>query len=346
MKMKSRRSLVLGSCAVIAAVRGADAFVPPTGGIAKAHSYSSHVHGSSTSTSSRRVGCWGVAVRVRAAAGRVTGRVTGRVRSARPRRTGRQLQQDVLMAQMTDEEMALDQALIQRVTEEVEAESGVELDQLINPAKVINLERDLVKLRAALEDGPGGDRKAIEEEIAKKESTLVKEKRMYMQGWLKKVFIGQAVITTILGGLMASDQVPFFPHVDISIQVLGFWFVWLFTVPSLRARKPGASEKVALDIAFLATPVVSFAMPFATKDPVPIYWANIATLVACYGYGFTVGKPDDGGSSSSKNQPKWLKFIFKSLDFGSGQERGVRGAARDRLMEEKQEKQEQEQSQD
>jgi len=28
------------------------------------------------------------------------------------------------------------QALIQRVTEEVEAETGVELDQLINPAKV------------------------------------------------------------------------------------------------------------------------------------------------------------------------------------------------------------------
>ncbi len=63
----------------------------------------------------------------------------------------------------------------------------------------------------------------------------------------------------------AYDQVPFFPHVDLSIQVLGFWFVWLFTVPSLRARKPGPSEKVALDIAFLATPVVSFAMPFITK---------------------------------------------------------------------------------
>lgn len=40
------------------------------------------------------------------------------------------------------------------------------------------------------------------QEIAKKESTLVKEKRMYMQGWLKKVFVGQAVITTVLGGLM------------------------------------------------------------------------------------------------------------------------------------------------
>ncbi|CAM9740317.1 unnamed protein product [Ectocarpus sp. 4 AP-2014] len=327
MKMKSRTSLVLGSCAAVAALRGADAFVPPTGGLAKAPSSAVHV----SSTSSRQ-GFSGVDVRVRAVD-----------RSARPRRTGRQQQGqgDVLMAQMTDEEMALDQALIQRVTEEVEAESGVELDQLINPAKVINLERDLVKLRATLEDGPGSDRKAIEEEIAKKESTLVKEKRMYMQGWLKKVFVGQAVITTILGGLMASDQVPFFPHVDISIQVLGFWFVWLFTVPSLRARKPGASEKVALDIAFLATPVVSFAMPFVTKEPVPIYWANIGTLVACYGYGFTVGKPDDGGGDS-KSQPKWLKFIFKSLDFGSGQERGVRGAARDRLNEKKQEKREEE----
>ncbi|CAN0380685.1 unnamed protein product, partial [Hapterophycus canaliculatus] len=83
---------------------------------------------------------------------------------------------------------------------------------------------------------------------------------------------------------------------------------WLFTVPSLRARKPGASEKVALDIAFLLTPVVSFGMPFITKDPVPIYWANIATLAACYGYGFTVGRPDGAAGGSSKNQPKWLKF--------------------------------------
>lgn len=65
--------------------------------------------------------------------------------------------------------------------------------------------------------------------------------------------------------LQAYDAVPGFPNVDISIRVLGFWFVWLFTVPSLRARKPGEAEKVALNIAFLATPVVSFAMPFLTK---------------------------------------------------------------------------------
>lgn len=50
---------------------------------------------------------------------------------------------------------------------------------------------------------------------------------------------------------------------------------------------------------------------FFVQDPVPIYWANIATVVACYGYGFTVGKPDGGGDPSAKSQPKWLKFIFK-----------------------------------
>lgn len=63
----------------------------------------------------------------------------------------------------------------------------------------------------------------------------------------------------------AYDAVPFFPDVDLSVRVLGFWFVWLFTVPSLRARKPGEAEKAALNVAFLATPLISFAMPFITK---------------------------------------------------------------------------------
>eukprot|EP00903_Cladosiphon_okamuranus_P011534 g10860.t1 len=322
--MRRRTGFVVVSCIFAAAlhVHGASAFVPLSGAFGNAH-YSGLCPSSSRV---KDVPCRSRRVEVASSSA-----------ARREPLRHRHRQRHVLKAQMTDEEMALDQALIQRVTEEVMAETGVELDQLINPAKVINLERDLVKLRAALQSDPGSERASIEEEIAKKESTLVKEKRMYVQGWLKKVFIGQAVVTTILGGLMAYDQVPFFPHVDLSIQVLGFWFVWLFTVPSLRARKPGASEKVALDIAFLATPVVSFAMPFITKDPVPIYWANIATLGVCYGYGFTVGKPDGGEVGSSQNQPKWLKFILKSLDFGSGQERGVRGAARERLMEKEEE---------
>lgn len=39
----------------------------------------------------------------------------------------------------------------------------------------------------------------------------------------------------------------------------------MFTIPSLRARKPGRVEKKALDAAFLLTPLVSIGMPFVTR---------------------------------------------------------------------------------
>lgn len=44
------------------------------------------------------------------------------------------------------------------------------------------------------------------QEIEKKESELFFEKRSVMRGWLKQIFIAQAVITTILGGLMVSAK--------------------------------------------------------------------------------------------------------------------------------------------
>jgi hypothetical protein len=53
---------------------------------------------------------------------------------------------------------------------------------------------------------------------------------------------------------------------ETSIKVLGFWWWWLFVVPSLRSRRPKGMEKKALDIAFLATPLVSLIAPAATKD--------------------------------------------------------------------------------
>jgi len=37
------------------------------------------------------------------------------------------------------------------------------------------------------------------------------------------------------------------------------------------------------------------------------------------------GDDDDAnGGGDGKKQPAWLKFVYKSLDFGSGQERGAR----------------------
>mmetsp|Transcript_19764 Transcript_19764/g.54965 ORF Transcript_19764/g.54965 Transcript_19764/m.54965 type:complete len:121 (-) Transcript_19764:68-430(-) len=110
---------------------------------------------------------------------------------------------------------------------------------------------------------------------------------------------------------------------DISIQVLGYWWWWLFIVPSLRSRRPSGMEKKALDIAFLATPLVSILAPVATKDTALIWAANLVVVAASYAFAFASGDDDDE-ESSSKKDPAWLKFIYKSLDFGSGRERGAR----------------------
>jgi len=106
-------------------------------------------------------------------------------------------------------------------------------------------------------------------------------------------------------------------------MVLGYWWWWLFIIPSLRSRRPRGAEKKALDIAFLASPIISLTAPVATKDTGLIWVANLVVVLSCYGFAYTVGD-DDNGSNDDSKQPEWLKFVYKSLDFGSGRERGAR----------------------
>lgn len=228
-----------------------------------------------------------------------------------------------------------DEALIIRLEEEIRTETGFELDQLINPAKVVNLERDLVKLNFKLASGnvDTTERMAIEETIAQKKSVIQSEKRLIMRGWLKNLFVGQSVLSAIIAYGMASNSIPGF-DLPLQIQVLGFWMWWLFIIPSLRARKPAYEEKEALNIAFLASPVVSILMPTFTKDPVAIYWGNVVTIAICYAYAYLkpqpqVGEGGDSGESildEGKNSalPSWIIKAYKALDYGSGQERGAR----------------------
>ena len=63
-----------------------------------------------------------------------------------------------------------------------------------------------------------------------------------------------------------------------------------------------------------------------SRPRVPVHVsANFFVVAGSYAFAFTIddeGDEDDNGSSGS--QPSWLKFVFKSLDFGSGRERGAR----------------------
>ena len=157
------------------------------------------------------------------------------------------------------------------------------------------------------------------------------ERRSVFRGWLKNVFLVQAVLSFGLSYVMATNPASLFGgfswygyyNMDISISVLGYWWWWLFVVPSLRSRRPKGAEKKALDLAFLATPAVSLLAPVVTKDTGVIWLANLAVVAAAYGYAFVLDQNDEDDDSDAQ-QPAWLKFVFKSLDFGSGRERGAR----------------------
>jgi hypothetical protein len=134
-----------------------------------------------------------------------------------------------------DGEMTSDDPFVQQINAGIQADFGVGLDDLLNPAKVVNLERDLYNLRSDLAsmtgnnstdismevlaglttaeiDGGGGgeDADAIREKIKKKETDLALERRSVFQGWLKNVFLGQAVISLALSYVMATNPSSLF----------------------------------------------------------------------------------------------------------------------------------------
>jgi len=233
-----------------------------------------------------------------------------------------------------EQPMTSDDPFVQNIDAGIRKDFGVGLDDLLNPAKVVNLERELYQLREELQNTSDRDTiESIANSIEKKEKKLAIERRSVFRDWLKNVFVGQAVISFGISYIMATNPSSLFGgfdwyyynSMDISIQVLGYWFWWLFIVPSLRSRRPSGFEKKALDIAFLATPIVSLAAPVVTKDTGLIWFLNFLIVAGSYGFSFATdgaddGDDDDGGTS----QPAWLKFVYKSLDFGSGRERGAR----------------------
>lgn len=268
--------------------------------------------------------------------------------------------QDALMAvgwsMPAEGDLTSDDPFVQAIDAGIQRDFGVPLDELLNPAKVVNLERDLYVYRTQLAeltgqtidlaagdklttldcDGGGGgeDADALRKTIAKKEADLFIERRSVFRGWLKNVFLGQAVLSFALSYVMATNPAALFGgfswygsyNMDISISVLGYWWWWLFVVPSLRSRRPKGFEKRALDIAFLASPAISLVAPVFTKDTGLIWAANFLVVAASYGYAFASddGDGDDSEDDGDSKQPAWLKFVFKSLDFGSGRERGAR----------------------
>jgi hypothetical protein len=72
------------------------------------------------------------------------------------------------------------------------------------------------------------------------------------------------------------------------------WSLWMFTVPSLRARDCPKKEKDALNILFLAIPAINVALPFVYKSFAAAYSADVALMATLYYInGALQGFPDD-----------------------------------------------------
>jgi len=114
-----------------------------------------------------------------------------------------------------EQPMTSDDPFVQNIDAGIRKDFGVGLDDLLNPAKVVNLERELYQLREELQKT--SDRETIESiatSIEKKESKLAIERRSVFRDWLKNVFVGQAVISFGLSYVMATNPSVLFGGFD------------------------------------------------------------------------------------------------------------------------------------
>jgi len=105
----------------------------------------------------------------------------------------------------------------------------------------------------------------------------------YPGSTLYTVFEVQAWLGAAVGALLAFNII--FPTDGPDIpRLLGMWSLWIFSVPSLRARDCTKAEKDALNYAFLAIPLANVALPLVWKSFAAVYSLDVAILVALYAW--------------------------------------------------------------
>ena len=114
-----------------------------------------------------------------------------------------------------EQPMTSDDPFVQSIDAGIRADFGVGLDDLLNPAKVVNLERELYQLREELAStSDQATIESIEKSIEKKEGKLAIERRSVFRDWLKTVFVAQAVISFGVSYVMATNPASLFGGFD------------------------------------------------------------------------------------------------------------------------------------
>uniref|UniRef100_A0A5B7BH07 Resistance to phytophthora 1 n=1 Tax=Davidia involucrata TaxID=16924 RepID=A0A5B7BH07_DAVIN len=100
---------------------------------------------------------------------------------------------------------------------------------------------------------------------------------------LYTVFEVQGYASMLLGGALAFNLI--FPSNEPDIwRLMGMWSIWMFTIPSLRARDCSKNEKEALNYLFLLVPLLNVIIPFFWKSFAVVWSADTVAFFGMYAW--------------------------------------------------------------
>lgn len=117
----------------------------------------------------------------------------------------------------------------------------------------------------------------------------------YKGSVLYSIFGVQAWVALAVGGLLSFNLIFPSDQPDIA-RLIGMWSIWMFTIPALRARECTDKEKDALNLLFLAVPLLNVALPFVWKSFPFIFTADCVMLAGVYGWKGLIPGFNGGGS--------------------------------------------------
>ncbi|KAJ0980725.1 hypothetical protein J5N97_008980 [Dioscorea zingiberensis] len=100
---------------------------------------------------------------------------------------------------------------------------------------------------------------------------------------LYTLFEVQGYASMLIGGALSFNLI--FPSNEPDIwRLMGMWSIWMFTIPSLRARDCSKNEKEALNYLFLIIPLVNILIPFVWKSFSVVWSADTIVFFLMYAW--------------------------------------------------------------
>ncbi|KAI5069406.1 hypothetical protein GOP47_0015707 [Adiantum capillus-veneris] len=183
-----------------------------------------------------------------------------------------------------------------------EAESEAQTLTSSSPASKSPATEEVAERKAAGSDGGGAPlssslNKEISQAVRKTAATFAprsstKSKNPAVPGsTLYTVFEVQGYVSMAFGGLLSYNLI--FPSSDPDIwRLMGMWSVWMFTIPSLRARDCSSKEKDALNYLFLGIPLINVLLPLFWKSFAAVWTADVVAFFVTYAWKLNWLSPD------------------------------------------------------